>query len=255
MIEAQLEALAVDTRRRIYTMLVERPRSVQGIADELPVSRPAVSQHLKVLVDAGLAKAVSLGARRVYSADPAGVAEFREWADRIWTDAIGSFADFAGTKNEEDEMLAGEIRIEPVVKTLRLGMTPDEAFEVFTERIGDWWPLDTHSIGQDRAVSARFEPEVGGRIVEMTADGMESVWGQVTSWEKAQRVEFTWYPGLPEDQQTLVDVRFREAPGGCEMILIHTGWEARGEAGPSVRENYDAGWDFVLGKYTDAAGG
>ena len=74
MIEAQLTALAVDTRRQIYAMLIERPRSVRELADELPVTRPAVSQHLKVLMDAGLARSVPVGTRRIYSADPAGVA-------------------------------------------------------------------------------------------------------------------------------------------------------------------------------------
>ncbi len=250
MIDAQLEALAVDTRRHIYTMLVERPRSVQEIADELPVSRPAVSQHLKVLVEAGLAKAVTVATRRVYSADPAGVAEFRRWADRIWTDAIGRFADFATTDDKEDEMLAEESRIEPVVKSLRLSLTPDEAFRLFTEEVAAWWPLDTHSVGEDQAVSVRFEARVGGRIVETTADGVEHEWGRVTSWEKGRGIEFSWYPGLPEDQQTVVEVRFREVSGGSEMILIHSGWEARGDDGLSVRDNYDSGWDYVLEKYT-----
>ena len=151
MIDAQLEALAVHTRRHIYTMLLEQPRSVQEIADEMPVSRPAVSQHLKVLVEAGLAKAATVATRRVYSADPEGVAEFRAWADRLWSDAIGSFADFVSTDDKENEMLTEEIGIEPVVKSLRLKLTPDEAFTLFTEEVDTWWPLDTHSVGEDEA--------------------------------------------------------------------------------------------------------
>lgn len=249
-IDAQLEALAVDTRRDIYTMLLERPRSVQEMADELPVSRPAVSQHLKVLVEAGLAKATTVGNRRVYSVDPVGAAEFRAWADRLWSDAIGRFADFVTTEDKESEMLAEEVGIEPVVKSLRLKLTPDEAFRRFTEEIHTWWPLDTHSVGEDQAVSVRFESHVGGRIVETTADGVEHEWGRVISWEKGRGIEFSWYPGLPPDQRTTVDVRFREVSGGTEMILLHTGWEARGETAPGIRDNYDSGWDYVLEKYT-----
>ena len=102
MVEAQLEALSVETRREIYTMLLERPRSVGDIADHLPVSRPAVSQHLKVLLDADLAQVTNVGTRRVYAANPAGMAALRDWIDRMWDMAMGSFADFARREMEKD---------------------------------------------------------------------------------------------------------------------------------------------------------
>ena len=152
-------------------------------------------------------------------------------------------------------MLTEEIGIEPVVKSLRLKLTPDEAFTLFTEEVHTWWPLDTHSVGEEEAVSVRFEPHVGGRIVETTADGVEHEWGKVTAWEKGREVEFSWYPGLPQDQQTIVDVRFREASGGSEIILLHSGWEARGEAAATIRNNYESGWDHVLEKYTGSIPG
>ena len=143
--------------------------------------------------------------------------------------------------------------IEPVVKSVSLTIAPAEAFDLFTKQMSSWWPLDSHSVGEDQARSVRFEPTIGGRIVEITEDGVEHEWGKVTAWDAGERVEFTWFPGLPPDQQTVVDVRFRPTAGGSEMLLVHSGWEARGDDGPTVRENYNTGWDYVLGKYRDVA--
>lgn len=252
MIEAQFEALAVETRRQIYAMLIERPRSVQELADELPVSRPAVSQHLKVLVEAGLARSNTVGTRRVYAADPAGVAEFRKWADRMWSEAIGRFADFATSLDEENEMLEKQMTIDPVVKTARLGVDPETAFKAFTASATSWWPLSTHSVGEGQTVAVTFEPKVGGRVFETTKDGVEHIWGTILTWEEGRRVEFTWFPGLPEDQHTRIEISFKPIGHGSEMILIHSGWEARGEDAGVVRNNYDKGWDFVLGEYADS---
>lgn len=252
MIETQLSALAVDTRRQIYGMLIERPRSVQELADELPVSRPAVSQHLKVLMDAGLARSTTAGTRRIYAADPAGVAAFRQWADQLWTEAIGSFANFANTTKEENDM-SETTTIEPVVKTLSLGIDPSAAFDLFTQQMTSWWPLASHSVGEHRAVSVRIEPGLGSRIIETTDDGVEHEWGTVTAWEEGHRIEYTWHPGLPTNQHTIVDVRFRAKEDGCEILLVHTGWEARGDDGLEVRNNYNTGWDYVLGEYTNLA--
>jgi DNA-binding transcriptional ArsR family regulator len=95
MVDAQLEALSVDTRRQIYRLLAERPRSVGELAELVPVSRPAVSQHLKVLVDADLATVQTSGTRHVYSADPEGMERLRQWIDEMWELALGSFARFA----------------------------------------------------------------------------------------------------------------------------------------------------------------
>jgi DNA-binding transcriptional ArsR family regulator len=87
-----LEALADPTRRAIFEQLVGGPRSVRELADGLPVSRPAVSQHLKVLKQARLVMARPAGTRRVYHVDPAGVAALREYLDRMWDTALAAFA-------------------------------------------------------------------------------------------------------------------------------------------------------------------
>jgi len=87
-----LSALADPTRRQIFETIVERPRNVRELADQLPVTRPAVSQHLRVLRDVGLVIDRKDGTRRIHSANPAGLAELREYVERMWTDALADFA-------------------------------------------------------------------------------------------------------------------------------------------------------------------
>jgi DNA-binding transcriptional ArsR family regulator len=87
-----LTALADPTRRRIFESIVERPRNVRELADQLPVTRPAVSQHLRVLRDVGLVVDRKDGTRRIHSANPAGLAELRAYVERMWTDALADFA-------------------------------------------------------------------------------------------------------------------------------------------------------------------
>ncbi|WP_298259267.1 metalloregulator ArsR/SmtB family transcription factor [Bradyrhizobium sp.] len=84
-------ALADPTRRAIFERLAVGPRAVGELADGMPVSRPAVSQHLKVLKEAGLVTDRPEGARRVYQIDPAGLGQIRAWLDRFWNTALESF--------------------------------------------------------------------------------------------------------------------------------------------------------------------
>jgi DNA-binding transcriptional ArsR family regulator len=87
-----LEALGDPTRRAIFERLVGRPSSVRELADVLPVSRPAVSQHLKVLKQSGLVVDRPEGTRRIYRVDPAGVAAMRAYLDQMWDAALAAFA-------------------------------------------------------------------------------------------------------------------------------------------------------------------
>jgi DNA-binding transcriptional ArsR family regulator len=86
-----LGLLGEPTRRAIFELLARRPCSVQELAEQLPVSRPAVSQHLKVLRDGGLVVSQAEGTRRIYRLNPAGVAALRAWLDGVWSDALASF--------------------------------------------------------------------------------------------------------------------------------------------------------------------
>jgi DNA-binding transcriptional ArsR family regulator len=97
-----LAALADPTRRAIFERLAARPSAVGPLAKDLPVSRPAVSQHLRVLRAAGLVTESAVGTRRIYRIDPRGIAAMREWLEALWSAALDAFQDFADQQNEED---------------------------------------------------------------------------------------------------------------------------------------------------------
>jgi DNA-binding transcriptional ArsR family regulator len=84
-------ALADPTRRQIFEHLAEGPQSVGALALKMPISRPAVSQHLRVLKEAGLVSDRAEGTRRVYQIDPAGLGIIRQWLDRFWDRALEAF--------------------------------------------------------------------------------------------------------------------------------------------------------------------
>ncbi len=89
-------ALGDPTRRAIFEALTERPQSVREVADRLPVTRPAVSQHLRVLKEAGLVREVAQGTRHIYHIDPRGIAAMRAWLDRQFARALDAFKAEAG---------------------------------------------------------------------------------------------------------------------------------------------------------------
>lgn len=89
--EDKFEALAVPTRRAVFERLKAGPASVGVLADGLPVSRPAVSQHLKVLKDAGLVTEQREGVKRIYRVDPDGLREMRDYFDRFWGEALDAY--------------------------------------------------------------------------------------------------------------------------------------------------------------------
>jgi DNA-binding transcriptional ArsR family regulator len=91
-------ALADPTRRAIFEQLAHRPRAVGELAEEFPVSRPAVSQHLKVLKAAGLVADRRDGNRRLYSVDARGVEAMRTYLDSFWSDALTAFEEAAKRK-------------------------------------------------------------------------------------------------------------------------------------------------------------
>ena len=86
-----MDALGDPTRRAIFEQLRRGPRAVGEIAGELPVSRPAVSQHLRVLKEAGLVTERRDGTRRLYRLDPDGLGELRDYFDDFWTEALAGF--------------------------------------------------------------------------------------------------------------------------------------------------------------------
>jgi uncharacterized protein YndB with AHSA1/START domain len=136
--------------------------------------------------------------------------------------------------------------VAPVVREVRVVTDPATAFTLFTDRIGDWWPLATHSVFGEHATVA-FE---GDRLVER-AGNSSAVWGEVLAWEPPQRFAITWHPGTDPAQRTEVTVEFHADAGQTLVRLVHTGWERRAD---DIRASYAEGWVGVLDRYAAAAG-
>jgi len=99
---ASLSALADPTRRTIFERVSAGPSTVGDLASGLPVSRPAVSQHLRVLKEAGLVAETAEGTRRIYRLDPRGIGAMREWLDAHWAQALAALKDFADQQEGEE---------------------------------------------------------------------------------------------------------------------------------------------------------
>jgi uncharacterized protein YndB with AHSA1/START domain len=138
--------------------------------------------------------------------------------------------------------------IAPVRREVVVATEPQRAFEAFTDQIGRWWPMGTHSVFGDEA-SVAFE---GGRLVERLGSE-ESEWGRVLEWEPPRLLRLTWRPGNPETEATELTVRFSAHRGGTLVELEHTGWERHAQ-GRQAAENYGEGWPVVLGAYARRLG-
>jgi DNA-binding transcriptional ArsR family regulator len=95
----RLDAVGEPTRRAILDLLRMRPSSVAELAEHLPVSRPAVSQHLKVLKEAGLVRVEAQGTRRIYSLDPEGTRALQEYVTALWDAALGNYEQEASMRS------------------------------------------------------------------------------------------------------------------------------------------------------------
>jgi len=146
------------------------------------------------------------------------------------------------------------VQITPLLKTVKVTLPPEEAFNLFTGGIHRWWPLATHSVGGKNAETCIFEGYVGGRIYERLSDGRQDEWGQVLVWQPYTEVQFSWHPGREPETAQHITVRFIEIEGGTLVELEQTGWEVLDEKAADARQGYDFGWDFVLAHYIVEAG-
>lgn len=136
----------------------------------------------------------------------------------------------------------------------------ERAFGVFTEEMGAWWPLETHSIAVDqgleqRAETLRVETRQGGRIEEVLDDGSTRGWGGIDEWEPPSRVVFSWKPNDLPTPPTEVEVRFSAEGQGTRVDLEHRGWERLGGVAEEIHPLYssEGGWTMVLGRYANLA--
>jgi uncharacterized protein YndB with AHSA1/START domain len=147
-----------------------------------------------------------------------------------------------------------EQEVAPLVKKIVVPVAAERAFEAFTAEMSSWWPLHSHSVGEDKAREVRLEGAVGGRIVEYDDNGELATWGTVSDWDPPKTVSFTWHPGSDPQQAGHVTVSFTPVDEGTEVELVHSGWERRPDAA-RARAGYDVGWDYVLGQYVTGLDG
>jgi len=144
-------------------------------------------------------------------------------------------------------------RLPPVRREVVVATDPKTAFDIWTEEIGDWWPLGTHSVSGAGATVAF----VDGRLVERSAEGVESVWGEVLAWEPPHRLRITWHPGRDADSLTEVEVAFTEVSEGFDgepatlVTVTHEGWENLTHP-DAARTEYGNGWPGVVRLFADA---
>jgi uncharacterized protein YndB with AHSA1/START domain len=142
--------------------------------------------------------------------------------------------------------------LSPVLRAVHVRRTPEAAFELFTNRIGAWWPLLSHGLFGERSGGVAF---TGDRLVERSLDGEETLWGRVTAWEPGRRLALTWHPGHDEARATSVEVVFTGDDAGTRVELTHLGWDVLGADALAARRSYcgpDA-WGGVLEHFADVA--
>lgn len=139
--------------------------------------------------------------------------------------------------------------VPPIRREVLVDAGPQAAFEIFTARLGRWWPVAELSVYGAGATVAF----AGGQIVERSADGQRAVWGTVTRWEPPAAVAFTWHPGRAPDRASHVEVTFTAAGAQTLVTLTHAGWDAFDDPA-AARAEYDQGWPMVLGRYRAQAG-
>lgn len=147
-----------------------------------------------------------------------------------------------------------------VRKTILVNAPQAHAFAVFTQRLGDWWPLQRYHIGGKAVQTAILEPRVGGRWFERAADGSECDWGRVLIWEPPHRLVLSWdigadwkfHPGLG----TEVDVRFiAEGSDSTRVEPEHRRLERYADKAAEMRGIFDSegGWGMLLATFAQAA--
>lgn len=140
--------------------------------------------------------------------------------------------------------------IPPIRREVLIELGVEEAFELFTDGIGTWWPLERLSVFAESS-SVGFKD---GRLIE-TADERTTEWGTVTEWKPGERLSFTWHPGAEAEKASAVTVTFRpRGAGETAVILEHSGWEVFDDPG-AARSEYESGWPMVLEEFRQAAGG
>jgi hypothetical protein len=145
--------------------------------------------------------------------------------------------------------------IDPIRIAFEVACPVPHAFEVWTARFGQWWPVD-HTVSAEDGLTIVLEGHLGGRIFERTIDGLEHEWGEVTAWEPPGRLAYLWHLHRDRTDATEVEIRFIERDEATTLVEIeHRGWERLGAEGQTWRDRNHGGWATLLPHYVAAATG
>lgn len=136
--------------------------------------------------------------------------------------------------------------IPPVIRTILVSWSQEEAFRRFALDFATWWPRRTHSIGGERVRRIVLEPRTGGCIFEEHLDGRRFQWGRVLEWEPPARLRFTFHPSRDPATAQDVEVRFLPEGTGTRLELVASNWENWGQGAARARRGYQLGWGYVL---------
>jgi DNA-binding transcriptional ArsR family regulator len=206
------DALGDPNRRAIVELLRTGDRSVSELADALPISRPAVSRHLRLLKQAGLVADRAEGTRRLYRLDDEGIAAVRAYLEHVWgkprpgagssprTQANGQ----DGTPLDRADRADRDRVRGRLLARARLRHLGEQDLAVVAR---------SHSMSSAPGLVVTFESRAGGRIYERTPDGTEHDWGEVLAWEPPRRLAYLWHLGTDHGRATEVDISFAGGAG------------------------------------------
>lgn len=144
-------------------------------------------------------------------------------------------------------------RVEPIRLAATVRRPIGDAFRLFTEEIGGWWPTQTH-YARGPVVGIVFEGKAGGGLYELCADGVKVRFGDVLTWEPPHRVIFSWHPSVEPTTPTKIEVRFTSENAGVTRVqLEHRGLERLGARAHQQRTSYLNGWPTVWACFLAAA--
>jgi uncharacterized protein YndB with AHSA1/START domain len=140
---------------------------------------------------------------------------------------------------------------EPLRVDIEVACASVDAFSIWTERFGDWWPRG-HSVTGDPAAVC-FEPRLHGRIFERTRDGLEIDWGEITEWDPPRRLAYLWHIRRDRADATDVEISFIAVGNDATRVEItHTGWERLGAEAERWRDANRGGWAGLLPNFIAA---
>ena len=208
-------------------LLAGGDRSVQQLADALPISRPAVSRHLRLLKEAGLVVEEPRGTRRIYRLHDEGIDEVRALPRARLGRSCGALP--PGRREHGARAV-----IEPIRLAFEVHCPADHAFVVWTAGIAPGGrPTTRYRARPDLRSSSSHGS--GGRIFERTTAGIEHDWGEVTVWEPPSRLVYLWHLRRDRADATEVEIRFRAQGEASTLVEIeHRGWEALGAEGSGL---------------------